>query len=157
MAWGKEHLVYVAAPDSFTRFWVSVQLFTVYGGVCVVFTFSIWFCIFKLYIYFPGTCVCVCVYAYKYKYIYIYIHTHTHTHTHTHVMLLHILPWWLSGKEPTAMQEMWVRSLGQEDPLEPGEGTGNPFQYSCLGNPMDRGTWWAVIHGVTESQTQLGE
>ena len=29
----------------------------------------------------------------------------------------------------------------------PGEGNGNPIQYSCLGNPMDRGAWWATIHG----------
>ena len=33
----------------------------------------------------------------------------------------------------------------------PGEGNGNLLQYSCLKNPMDRGTWWATIHGVTES------
>ena len=32
----------------------------------------------------------------------------------------------------------------------PGEGNGNPFQYSCLGNPKDRGAWWATVHGVTE-------
>ena len=31
----------------------------------------------------------------------------------------------------------------------PGEGNGNPFQYSCLGNPMDRGIWRAAVHGVT--------
>ena len=30
---------------------------------------------------------------------------------------------------------------------------GNPLQYSCLENPMDRGAWWATVHGVTESQT----
>ena len=36
----------------------------------------------------------------------------------------------------------------------PGEGNGNPLQYSCLGNPMDRGAWWATVHGVTkESDT----
>ena len=33
----------------------------------------------------------------------------------------------------------------------PGEGHGNPLQYSCLENPMDRGAWWATVHGVTES------
>ena len=33
----------------------------------------------------------------------------------------------------------------------PGEGNDNPLQYSCLGNPMDRGTWWAIVHGVTNS------
>ena len=31
----------------------------------------------------------------------------------------------------------------------PGEGNGKPLQYSCLGNPMDRGAWWATVHGVT--------
>ena len=33
----------------------------------------------------------------------------------------------------------------------PGEGNGNPLQYSCLENPMDGGAWWAIVHGVTES------
>ena len=33
-----------------------------------------------------------------------------------------------------------------------GEGNGNPLQYSCLGNPMDRGAWWATVHGVTKNQ-----
>ena len=54
------------------------------------------------------------------------------------------------------MQEMWkiqVLSLGWEDPLE--QETANPFQYSCLENPMDRGAWWATVHGVSKSQTQL--
>ena len=32
----------------------------------------------------------------------------------------------------------------------PREGNGNPLQYSCLGNPIDRGAWWAAVHGVTE-------
>ena len=35
----------------------------------------------------------------------------------------------------------------------PGGGNGTPLQYSCLGNPMDRGTWRATVHGVTKSQT----
>ena len=33
----------------------------------------------------------------------------------------------------------------------PGEGTGNLLQHACLGNPMDRGAWWATVHGVAES------
>ena len=48
-------------------------------------------------------------------------------------------------------QEMQVQYLGWED--FPGGGNGNPLQYSCLGNPVDRGAWWATVHGVTESQT----
>ena len=39
----------------------------------------------------------------------------------------------------------------------PGEGNGNPLQYSCLENPMDRGAWWATVHGVTKSQTQMSD
>ena len=35
----------------------------------------------------------------------------------------------------------------------PGEGNGNPLQYSCLENPMDRGAWWATVHGVAKSWT----
>ena len=35
------------------------------------------------------------------------------------------------------------------------EGNGNPLQYSCLENPMDRGAWWATVHGVAKSQTRL--
>ena len=35
----------------------------------------------------------------------------------------------------------------------PGEGNGNPLQYSCLENSMDRGAWWATVHGVTKIQT----
>jgi len=34
-----------------------------------------------------------------------------------------------------------------------GEGNGNPLQYSCLENPMDRGAWWATVHGVAKSWT----
>ena len=37
----------------------------------------------------------------------------------------------------------------------PGEGHGNPLQYSCLENPMDGGEWWATVHRVTKSQTRL--
>ena len=37
----------------------------------------------------------------------------------------------------------------------PGGGHGNPLQYSCLEKPMGRGAWWATVHGVTKSQTQL--
>ena len=51
-------------------------------------------------------------------------------------------------KNLPAVQGTWVRSLGQEDSLEMGV---NPFQYSCLGNPMYRGAWQAIVHGVAES------
>ena len=62
------------------------------------------------------------------------------------------LPWWLSGKDVPA-------SAGDSgsipDPVRcPGEGSGNTLQDSCLGNPRDRGAWWATVHGVAkESDT----
>ena len=39
----------------------------------------------------------------------------------------------------------------------PGEGNGNPLQYSCLENPMDRGAWWATVPGVTKSRSQQSD
>ena len=53
------------------------------------------------------------------------------------------------AKNLPALQETQVQSLGQED--SPGEGNGNSLQYFCLENSMDRGTWWAVVHGVTKN------
>ena len=55
------------------------------------------------------------------------------------------------AKNPPTMQEIQVQSLGQEDP--PGEGKGNPLRYSYLENSMDRGDWWATVHGVPKNQT----
>ena len=40
---------------------------------------------------------------------------------------------------------------------DPGEGNGNPLLYSCLENPMDRGAWWATVHGVAKSRTRLSD
>ena len=45
-----------------------------------------------------------------------------------------------------------VSSISESE-RSPGGGHGNPLQYSCLENPMDRGAWWAIVHGVTKSQT----
>ena len=64
-------------------------------------------------------------------------------------------PWQLLGaslvaqtvKNPPAMQETRVRSLGEEEPLEKG------IQYSYLENPMNRGTWWATVRGVAKGRT----
>ena len=59
-------------------------------------------------------------------------------------------------KNLPAMQETWeseVRIPGLGRSSE--GGNGNPLQYSCLGNPMDRGAWWATVHEVTRSRTRL--
>ena len=62
------------------------------------------------------------------------------------------LPRWLSGKESACNAE--DRSSIPEWGRSPGEGNGNQLQYSCLGNPIDTGVWWATVPGVTkESDT----
>jgi len=58
------------------------------------------------------------------------------------------LPWWLSGKE-------FACNTGDPGSIPgsgryPGEGNGNPLQYSCLENPMDREAWWGTVHEVAE-------
>ena len=58
-------------------------------------------------------------------------------------------------KNPPATQETWgsIPGWGRSS----GEGNGNPLQYSCLENPMDRGAWWATVHGVSKSWTRLND
>ena len=63
------------------------------------------------------------------------------------------LPWWFR-------QSRIYLQCGRPGSIprlrrSPGEGNGNPHQYSCLENSMDRGAWWAVVHGVTRSWTWL--
>ena len=61
--------------------------------------------------------------------------------------------WWHSFLTASAGNR---RDLGLIPGSErfPGGGQGNPLQNSCLENPVDRGAWWAVVHGVEKSQTQ---
>ena len=48
---------------------------------------------------------------------------------------------------------LWIPGLGRS----PGEGNGNPLQYYCLENPVDRGAWWATVFGVAKSRTRLSD
>ena len=57
------------------------------------------------------------------------------------------------GKESTCMAVDPGSITGLGDPLE--KGMANPLQYSCLENPTHRGAWWATVHGVPKSQTQV--
>ena len=66
------------------------------------------------------------------------------------------MPQWLSGKESACN----VGDTGDLDLISglgrsPGGGHGNPLQYSCWENPMNRGAWQAMVHEVTKTQTQL--
>ena len=60
-----------------------------------------------------------------------------------------------AGKKPAcnAGDPGLISGLGRS----PGEGNGNPLQYSCLGNPMDGGAWQTTVHGVAKSRTQLSD
>ena len=62
-------------------------------------------------------------------------------------------PYSSDGKESAcnARDPRSIPGLGRS----PGEGNGNPLQYSCLENSMDRGVWWATVHGTTNSRTRL--
>ena len=63
------------------------------------------------------------------------------------------LPSWLSSKESSCNAGDAGSILGMG--RCPGGGNSNPLQYSCLGNPKDRGAWWATVHGVAKSWKQL--
>ena len=73
-----------------------------------------------------------------------------------HSLRLEGLPRWLSGKE-SAYNAGAAGDLGRSprSGRSPGKGHGNPLQYSCLENPMDKGAWWATVHGVTKSWIRL--
>ena len=73
-------------------------------------------------------------------------------------MRLQGLSRWCCGKE-SACQCRKHRRHGFSPGLGrfPAVGDGNPLQYSCLGNPMDRGAWWTSVHGLTKSWTQLSK
>ena len=85
----------------------------------------------------------------------IYPHTHTHTHTHIYIPTLVGFP---GGSEVKA-SACKAGDMGSVpgSGRSPGEGNGNPLQYSCLENPIDRGPWWATVHGVAKSQTRLSD
>ena len=65
------------------------------------------------------------------------------------------LHWWLSGKESACNSGDLglIAGLGRS----PGEGNGNPLQYVCLENSMDRGAWQSAVHRVIKSQTGLSD
>ena len=62
----------------------------------------------------------------------------------------------LRGKGPVCQAgDAGYSGLIPESGRSPGEGNGNPVQYSCLENPMDRRAWWAAVHGVAKCHTEL--
>ena len=77
-----------------------------------------------------------------------------------------VLAWRIPGTgEPGGLPSMGSRRVGHDwrdlaaaaATYTLAEGSGNPLHYSCLGNPMDGGAWWATVHGVARSQTRLND
>ena len=58
------------------------------------------------------------------------------------------------GKEPACSADLGLIS---EWGRSPGEGNGKPLQNPCLENPIDKGAWWAAVHGVAKSRAQLSD
>ena len=100
------------------------------------------------------------------------VHACTHTHTHTHTVSNPPKHHNLAGLEKWPSFTNTLVALVVKNPpakagdtrdtgsipgsgRSPGEGHGNPLQHSCLEDPMDWGAWWAIVHRVTKSQTQL--
>ena len=71
------------------------------------------------------------------------------------LVFLPLLLLWLSSKESACRcgAAGSIPGLGRS----PGRGNGNPLQYFCLESPVDRGTWWAIVHGVTKSRILLSD
>ena len=75
----------------------------------------------------------------------------------------HLLISWLQSLsavilEPKKIKSVTVSTISPKICHEVvGEGNGTPLQHSCLENPMDEGAWWAAVHGVTKSRTQLSD
>ena len=80
-------------------------------------------------------------------------HTHTHTHSHTHIWASQVV---LVVKNLPANARN-VRDVGSTpgSGKSPGGGCGNPLQYSCLENAMDRWAWWATVHGIARVRHSL--
>ena len=71
--------------------------------------------------------------------------------------LFYITSWSFPGGSEVKVSACNAGDLGSipGSGRSPGEGNGNPLQYSCLENPMDGGAWWATVHGVLKSRTRL--
>ena len=127
------------ASKNFSRILKARNLEWKFYYLCTcTFYLTILLYIYTIYIY------SLSLYIYIYTYIYIYIHTYFQV-----VLVVKNL-----SANAGELRDMGsIPGLGRF-PGE-GEGNGKPLQYSCLENPMDRGAWWATVHGIAKSCTWL--
>ena len=77
--------------------------------------------------------------------------------THVHPWLIHVNVW-QKPLQYCKVISLRFKKKKKNTPAKGGrKGNGTPLQYSCLENPMDGGAWWAAVHGVAKSQTQLSD
>ena len=93
--------------------------------------------------------------------LYLFIHSTIYSFVHlfiVHSFILCQIPGFPDGSD----SKVSAHNAGDPDSIpglrrSPGEGNGNPLQYSCLENIMDGGAWWATVHGVAKSRTMLSD
>ena len=104
---------------------------------------------FYIYAQFLGTYMYVHMSVYMYRYAYVCMHLHMYLCVCVCVCVCMVSQVVLMVKKLPA-NAADVRDVGSipGSGRSPGGGHGNPLQYSCLENPMDRGAWWATVHGV---------
>jgi len=106
--------------------------------------------------YWKGMWWLLCFFFFSLKYIW-FIMVYMCVYTYIHIIYIYTYDRWHKGKRPTC-QCRRHRSCGFDIPELgrcPGVGNGNPVQYSCLDNSIDRWAWWSIVHGVTKSRTWL--
>ena len=84
---------------------------------------------------------------------YLYTHVHSIIHNSQKVEITQMSMSHVYTRNTVTHKMDYYSALKRNDE----ESNGNPLQYSCLANPMDRGAWWAAVHGVARSQTRLSD
>ena len=89
------------------------------------------------------------------KWLSMHVHVCVYIYTQTHIYIYGFPCGSVIKNPPANAGDTGVEGLIPGSERSPGEGNGNPVQYSYLENPVDRGPWWATVHGVAKRQTQL--
>ena len=89
--------------------------------------------------------MCVCdIYACTYVICAIFVCADFNIYTHRHTLVYWLIDWLPPG---VTVEIKWINTCNRE-------GNGNPLQYACLENSVDRGAWWAAVYGVAQSRTR---
>jgi len=122
--------------------------------------------IIHIYIYMYILYICIYIHIHIYTYMcvyYIYIYTYVCV-IYMYICIIYIYYMYEASHMALVVKNLPANAGDIRDPgsipglaRSPGGGHDNPLQHSCLENPMDRGAWWAAVHGVTRIQTWLSD